>query len=356
MASLYSSDSKKTVQVFSFQRQFMILTAYFSLCLVAKAEFQRFQLQTNVEDSLKFFVVGDWGRRGLYNQSQVAAQMGLVANKENIDIVFSSGDNFYDDGLKGVDDPAFKESFSNIYNAQSLQKPYWFSVLGNHDYRGDVLAQLNPVLKGIDSRWFCYRSFHIGYADFLEIFSVDTTPFVDDYFTNPKEHVYDWRGVLPREDYLSNVLKDLDNALKNSSAKWKIVIGHHTIRSAGHHGNIVELVTKLLPVLKANNIDFYINRHDHCLQHISDPDSKIEFFTSGGGSKAWRGDIKPWDPKELKLYYDGGQGFLSAKINKTTADIQFYDVSGNVLHNWSKSKEDPVMHRKSILSRKALMY
>ncbi|KAM5566968.1 hypothetical protein ABKV19_015208 [Rosa sericea] len=334
MASLYSSNSNKTMQLLSFRRQFMILTACLSLCLVAKAEFQRLQQQTNDEGSLKFFVVGDWGRRGLYNQSQVAAQMGLIANKENIDIVFSTGDNFYDDGLKGVDDPAFKESFSNIYNAHSLQKPYWFSVLGNHDYRGNVLAQLNPLLKRIDSRWFCYRSFHIGYAD--------------EYFTDPKEHVYDWRGVLPREDYLSNVLKGLDHALKNSSAKWKIVIGHHTIRSAGHHGNTAELVTKLLPILKTNNIDFYINGHDHCLQHISDTDSEIEFFTSGGGSKAWRGDIKPWDPRELKLYYDG-QGFLSAKITKTTADIQFYDVSGNVLHNWSKSKVlDSVTHRKFI--------
>ncbi|PRQ40983.1 putative Acid phosphatase [Rosa chinensis] len=143
------------MQLLSFRRQFMILTACLSLCLVAKAEFQRLQQQTNDEGSLKFFVVGDWSRRGLYNQSQVAAQT-----------LFSppAGDNFYDDGLKGVYDPAFKESFSNICNAQSLKKPYWFSVLGNHDYRGNVLAQLNPLLKRIDSRWFCYRSFHIGYA------------------------------------------------------------------------------------------------------------------------------------------------------------------------------------------------
>ncbi|KAK9935372.1 hypothetical protein M0R45_022475 [Rubus argutus] len=335
------------MQLFSFRRQFMILiTGCLSLiCLVAKAEFQRFQQQTNEPGSLSFFVVGDWGRRGLYNQSQVANQMGLIADKANIDIVFSTGDNFYDDGLKGVDDPAFNESFSNIYSAQSLQKPYWFSVLGNHDYHGDVLAQLSPALRQIDSRWFCSRSFRIS-ADFVEVFSVDTTPFVDDYFTNPKEHVYDWRGVLPRKDYLSKLLKDLDYALKYSSAKWKIVVGHHTIRSAGHHGNTTDLVTHLLPILKANRIDFYINGHDHCLEHISDADSKIEFFTSGGGSKAWRGDIKWWDPKELKLYYDG-QGFMSVKITKSTADIKFYDVFGNVLHRWSKSKEliDSVTHK-----------
>ena len=33
------------------------------------------------------------------------------------------------------------------------------AVLGNHDYRGDAEAQLSPVLRGMDSRWLCLRSF-----------------------------------------------------------------------------------------------------------------------------------------------------------------------------------------------------
>lgn len=44
-------------------------------------------------------------------------------------------------------------------------------------------------------------------ADVAEFFFVDTTPFVDKYFTDPKDDSYDWRGVLPREEYLSNLLK-----------------------------------------------------------------------------------------------------------------------------------------------------
>ncbi len=39
-------------------------------------------------------------------------------------------------------------------------------------------------------------------------------------------------------------------ALKESTAKWKIVVGHHTIKSAGHHGNTDELVVQLLPILQ----------------------------------------------------------------------------------------------------------
>ncbi|KAM3753349.1 hypothetical protein ACB098_03G087500 [Castanea mollissima] len=312
-------------------------TAILSLCLVTSlAEFQRLVQPTKADGSLSFLVVGDWGRRGGYNQSQVAHQMGIIGDKLDIDFVISTGDNFYEDGLTGVDDPAFDESFSNIYTAPSLQKQ-WYTVLGNHDYRGDVLAQLSPILRKLDSRWLCLRSFIVD-AEIVEFFFVDTTPFSDKYFTNPKDDVYDWRGVLPRDQYLSNLLKELDLALKESTAKWKIVVGHHTIRSAGTHGNTVELVAQLLPILRANNVDFYINGHDHCLEHISSPDSALQFLTSGGGSKAWKGDIDWWNPKEMKFYYDG-QGFMSVQITQAGVDIAFYDVAGRVLHKWGTNKQ-----------------
>lgn len=45
-------------------------------------------------------------------------------------------------------------------------------------------------------------------------------------------------------------------ALKESVAKWKIVVGHHTIKSAGQHGNTVELNLQLLPILQ---VITYIN-------------------------------------------------------------------------------------------------
>ncbi|KAG5042501.1 hypothetical protein JHK87_006416 [Glycine soja] len=41
------------------------------------------------------------------------------------------------------------------------------SVLGNHDYMGDAEAQLSPVLREIDSRWLCSRSFIVDSGDAL---------------------------------------------------------------------------------------------------------------------------------------------------------------------------------------------
>jgi len=52
--------------------------------------------------------------------------MGIVGKNLNIEFVISTGDNFYYDGLKGVDDPAFYKSFVDIYTAPSLQQ-IWYN-------------------------------------------------------------------------------------------------------------------------------------------------------------------------------------------------------------------------------------
>ncbi|XP_057948513.1 purple acid phosphatase 8-like [Malania oleifera] len=316
-----------------------VMSAVTGMCLLmgsAAADLPRLRQPPKADGSLSFLVVGDWGRRGLFNQSLVASQMGIIGEKLDIDFVISTGDNFYENGLVGIHDLQFDESFSKIYTAKSLQK-LWYNVLGNHDYRGDVEAQLSPILAKMDSRWVCLRSFILD-AEIADFFFVDTTPFVDKYFTHPKGDVYDWSGILPRQNYLSNLLTDLDLALKDSKAKWKIVVGHHTIKSAGKHGNTHELETQLLPILEANDVDLYINGHDHCLEHISSSDSGIQFLTSGGGSKAWRGGTSWWKPEEMKLYYDG-QGFMGVHLAPSHLHLQFYDVFGRVLHQWSTSSK-----------------
>lgn len=52
--------------------------------------------------------------------------MGRIGEQLDIDFVISTGDNFYDNGLTGVDDKQFEESFTNVYTAKSLQKQ-WYS-------------------------------------------------------------------------------------------------------------------------------------------------------------------------------------------------------------------------------------
>ncbi|KAL8153543.1 hypothetical protein V2J09_011303 [Rumex salicifolius] len=293
-----------------------------------------------IKTDMSFLVIGDWGRRGGFNQSQVASQMGRIGEELGIEFVVSTGDNFYENGLTGEQDAAFHHSFTDVYTAPSLNIP-WYTVLGNHDYRGDAEAQLSDYLRKVDPRWVCRRSF-IVHAEIAEIFMVDTTPFVNMYFTDAKDHSYDWRGILPsRTAYLNTLLNELESALQQSTAKWKIVVGHHAIRSIGHHGDTLELLHRLLPILQSNDVDFYVNGHDHCLEQISDTNSPMEFLTSGAGSKAWRGDTKSFNRNDVKFFYDG-QGFMSMKMNPSDVHIAFYDVNGQVLHNWTTTKHLPL--------------
>ncbi|KAM6546746.1 hypothetical protein CsatB_027482 [Cannabis sativa] len=333
------------------QRKWSLLLIVINCLMIIRSSFgelERFEHPPKDDGSLSILVVGDWGRNGHFNQSKVALQMGRIGEKLDIDFVISTGDNFYDNGLKSVTDPKFHNSFTNVYSAKSLQK-HWYTILGNHDYRGDVEAQLSPLLRNIDTRWFCLTSFLLN-TETAEFFFVDTTPFVENYFAE-SEHSYDWRQVYPRRTYLANSLKDLEKALGESNAKWKIVVGHHPIRSVGHHGDTPELVKHLLPLLQANDVDLYINGHDHSLEHISSSDNSIQFLTSGAGSKAWRGDYDHVKDKSrnknrsmVRFFYDG-QGFMSLHLNPNHAHFLFYDVFGNILHSSKLTKH---LHYSSI--------
>ncbi|KAL7139684.1 hypothetical protein ABFS83_09G069900 [Erythranthe nasuta] len=290
--------------------------------------------RTRFNGPVTFLAVGDWGRKGAFNQSAVALKMGEIGAKLGIDFVVSTGDNFYKHGLTSVNDSAFRESFTKIYTAKSLQRP-WYAILGNHDYHGNTEAQLNPALKRRDRRWNCHRSYIVR-AGFLDIFFIDTTPFVTKYFA--KVDKFNWKGILPRDRYLSNLLRDFKKSLRTSKATWKIVVGHHPVRSIGARGDTPELLRLLLPILQANKVPIYINGHDHCLEHINNTGVPIEFLTSGGGSRAWsnvshRERLK----NNLKFYYDG-QGFLSVQLTRRAANIVFYDVYGKPLHTINLKK------------------
>ncbi|KAI5084409.1 hypothetical protein GOP47_0000578 [Adiantum capillus-veneris] len=298
-------------------------------------------------EGLNYLVVGDWGREGFYNQSLLATQMGRIAQELGIEFVISAGDNFYDTGLTGEDDPAFSSSFTDVYTASSLQTT-WYTVLGNHDYMGDVLAELSDALVERDSRWYCKRAFQLNYTlcsgtdtgscdATVDMFFFDTTPFIDEYWSANSTETFDWRGLAPRVEQLQSQLDDLAEALNSSTATWKIVVGHHTIRSIGHHGDYPELLEKLLPILEEHKVDVYINGHDHNVQHIKRSDSPVHFFTSGGGSKAYSGLREYTEVQGVQFAYDG-QGFLAVSMRPESISFTFYDVLGDAIYNYLLQK------------------
>ncbi|KAH7280541.1 hypothetical protein KP509_36G001800 [Ceratopteris richardii] len=298
-------------------------------------------------ENLSFLVVGDWGREGLYNQTLVAQQMGKIGGELGTQFVVSTGDNFYNSGLSNVSDPTFTYSFTDVYTASSLQTT-WYAVLGNHDYKGNVLAQLSDDIVTRDWRWFCRRSFQLNFTmcngssagscnATLDMFFFDTTPFIDEYWTPEKISKFNWTGLAPREEQLQLQLDELREGLNTSSATWKIVVGHHTIRSVGNHGDYAELVEKLLPILEEFKVNAYINGHDHNLQHILRQDSTVNFFTSGGGSKSYAG-LQAYTEEQGVRFARDGQGFLAVTVDSDSMSFSFYDVFGDELYSFVLGK------------------
>jgi len=68
------------------------------------------------DGTLRFLVLGDWGGKSdkpYYTKAEkdIAEQMGEVASDINANFTIVVGDNFYEDGVKDVDDSRFKETF-----------------------------------------------------------------------------------------------------------------------------------------------------------------------------------------------------------------------------------------------------
>lgn len=54
----------------------VLVICSFGLCFVSThAELQRFGQPAKTEGTLSFLVLGDWGRKGAFNQSEVAVQV-----------------------------------------------------------------------------------------------------------------------------------------------------------------------------------------------------------------------------------------------------------------------------------------
>ena len=92
-------------------------------------------------------MIGDWGGQPsapYYTRAEadIADQMGKKATEVGARFTVALGDNFYDEGVKNVDDPRFKETFEVGF---SRCKKYEALVLkGRASCKGTVsLASLN---------------------------------------------------------------------------------------------------------------------------------------------------------------------------------------------------------------------
>ena len=292
----------------------------------------------NGDASLRFLAVGDWGRHGQYRQREVSLRMGETAALLRARFVVSVGDNFYEDGVSSIHDPAWQSSFEQVYTAPSLQIP-WHVALGNHDYRGNVQAQLDYGAHSsrwrLPSRWYRFTE-RSGDGTTLEMFVLDTSPMIRAYYANGAR-------VVKVGDQAANVpvqLAWLDAALAGSKADWKVVVGHHPVymgRAVGAvlpksndrqlrlTGGSPELIQQLDPILQRHRVPLYLNGHIHDLQHVQH--GATHYVCTGAGSKV--GTFCDLGGSDFCSLHSG---FIACSVSRNHLEVAYRDYRGNGLH------------------------
>jgi len=319
-----------------------------------------------------FFIVGDQGRGGTSNQRSVALMMGQLATDcYKPQFVVSTGDNFYEHGIKSSADPFFTQTFTNVYTAKGLQVP-WYAVLGNHDYGefkdskkdnmgctaydfaqcsaccysatwqatdpGAMTLTGKPSVAALDARWNLQqgawrKSFGRGALDLVFI---DTVPFLKKYHNK-------WWSTLAGGVGFQNVsrqLQDIHRLLGESAgAVHRVVVGHHPMRSFGEHcysnrgatpqgGDCAEMQF-LQPILQQYKVDLYVSGHDHNQQLFSPQGSDTLQAISGAGSDVRTGafDLVPADVLQQNLLYVSEKpGFLAVRLSGGSMRLDWWAV------------------------------
>ena len=275
--------------------------------------------------ALNFLVVGDWGQRGSSDQRRVANAMGATAATLGAAFVLSTGDNFYPEGVRSADDAQFRVTFENVYADKALQVD-WYVALGNHDYHGKPDAEVEYSKKS--SRWKMPARYYSVIKDVspgvtAEFFIIDTSPLVADFDGQP------YRYPQFRADTAAQ-RRWLDSTLKASTAQWKFIVGHHHVYSGGVRGTQQVLEWLLVPRMQEFGVAAYISGHEHQLEHIVPPGSKIHYFISGAGS-----EYRDTRGRAGTQFVASELGFLAMSLTADAMIVQAVDRYGKVLYRTS---------------------
>jgi len=279
---------------------------------------------------LRFIVTGDAGA----THSALRDGMLAVARRTRIDGILLAGDNFYPCGVSGLADPQWTKITAHFGPTHLPIYP----VLGNHDY-GDQQE------RGGKDYWTCGHpdagaevaatgkipEWHFPARNYLL-----RSPLADIVMFDSQPVALAFAPGVAGSDGAPEELAWLRRELDRSRARWRIVVGHHTIFSSGMHGRkndaTQQRMRALLPLLRQDGVDLYICGHDHDMELIGDLRQRPLFLISGAGSGL--GEIRPRKaagepptiyPRPLAKPY---LGFAIVEIAPARLSITFHDRTG----------------------------
>jgi hypothetical protein len=283
---------------------------------------------------------------------------------ERCDAGVMLGDNIYPNGpTLGADGVSDAKRFDDI-----LLQPFKdfgsfapdfriYAALGNHDWRTSREAALGEVAYMERTRPFymdglIYRVKPAGHPD-VELFVLDTEVLLSGQTVYEAEladdgselpgRVLDERPAWtrPATDRERNMVAWLEQSLRESSARWKIVMAHHPLwSSAGSKFQEARVLRRLLLPTLCRYADMYLAGHEHTLELHSDSCSKalpgepvqpLPNIVSGAAAKqrplnSWFMAHQARDNPELKTFFARGMtwGYAHLSLDGDRATVRIY--------------------------------
>jgi 3',5'-cyclic AMP phosphodiesterase CpdA len=236
----------------------------------------------NKPNTLHFAVIGDNGS-GDKPEYEIGQQMLNWYNRFPFPIVLMMGDNIY-----GADRPQdFVNKFEAPFKALLDKGVKFYASLGNHDSR----EQRHYKYFNMDGK--LYYSFKAPKED-VRFFALEST------YMDPDQ------------------MKWIEDELKSSREKWKIVFFHHPLYSSARtHGSQIKLAEALQPLFIQYTVSLVLSGHDHTYERIK-PQSGIQYFVEGSSGQLRSGDLRKGSP-------------LTAFGNDTTQTFMLMEVDGDNL-------------------------
>jgi tartrate-resistant acid phosphatase type 5 len=291
--------------------------AIFAYTLLKPVSTQNVRLDFSNESELSLLVVGDQGTGNL-RQWRVADAMEQQAVLNPVDAVLLLGDNFYRHGVSSPNDWQWRYKFENVYTGSLSATPF-FATLGNHDYYGNELAQINYDLANVGSgRWQMPARDYVkvfgraGPQALLRVVFIDTGLWL--------------RNPVDTTSRLDALLKSTEPAL------WTVVVTHTPLLSGNSPDYRSEAPQLWQPVLSKHKVDLVLSGHDHNMQLIDQPDWPVQAIVGSGGK--WGQSLDASDTRGLKGFAEG-PGFAQLAVSRTQLRLAFLDSENALLFDYS---------------------
>ena len=223
----------------------------------------------------------------------------------------------------------------------------WYVTAGNHDYKGNVSAQLAYTERS--KRWTFpdYYYDHIfeftnedGETSTVHLVLIDTV-ILSGKVDLPEDHPEYFKALPGPLDATQSEAEWawIEKTLSESTADYLIVGGHYPVWSVCDHGPTSYLVERLRPLLQQHG-GHYLSGHDHCAMHIHE--EGVHYMLAGIGDtccyRATKFDEVPANSVEYltALGHNDAKaigGFTSMTFTAKDLTVTYYDHDGNDLYS-----------------------